>query len=228
MAEVTPEEEVGNEVHAQLIDAFGLETEAWATERVARVMEALNRVRLSCPEPGAAPRELVAEILWLQGMNAFTLPGHYVYLSRRLLERTGSDDSVAFALAHEAAHQDLGHVRLLTPMLSRFGKTMGTAIGAVVRLAERVVYSPEQERAADAYALDLSLAAGYRPDSGLTLFSILEQESLDLRDIEGVFGPDTPSKLWEKLRGYPSIHQRKDELIARLRREYGLSLSNSK
>jgi predicted Zn-dependent protease len=215
-----PEDEIGDEVHTQLMDAFGLETEAWATDRVTRVMEALNRVRLSCPEPGAAPRVLVAEILWLQGMYAFTLPGQYLYVSRRLLERASSDDPIAFVLAHEAAHQDLGHTRLLTPTLARFGKTLGTALGAVVRLAERIAYSPEQERAADAYALDLSLAAGYRPDSGLTLFSILEQETLDLGDVEGVFGPDTPSKLWEKLRGYPSIRQRKGNLTERLRREY--------
>jgi fermentation-respiration switch protein FrsA (DUF1100 family) len=212
------EDEIGDEVHAQLIDAFGLETEAWATERVTRVMETLNRVRLSCPEPGAAPRVLVAEILWLQGMHAFTLPGQYLYLSRRLLERASSDDPIAFVLAHEAAHQDLGHTRLLTPTLARFGKTLGT----VVRLAERIAYSPEQERAADAYALDLSLAAGYHPDSGLTLLSLLEQESLDLGDVEGVFGPDAPSKLWEKLRGYPSIRQRKENLTERLRREYDI------
>ena len=219
---MTPEEEIGEEVRVRLVEAFGLETEAWAIERVGRVMERLNAVRLACPEPGASPHALTAEILWLQEMSAFTLPGRNVYLSRRLLERASGDEAIAFILAHEAAHQDLGHTRLLTPALTRLGKTVGTALGAMLRYAERLVYSPEQERAADAYALDLCLAAGYAPAPCLELFALLESESLDSGDIDGVFGPDTPSKLWEKLRGYPSIRQRKGELAARLRREYGL------
>lgn len=215
------EDEIGEELHTRLMDAFGLETEAWAKERVQRTMARLNQVRIACVEPGACPHTLTAEILWLQEATAFTLPGRYLYLSRRLMERAATDEPVAFVLAHELAHHDLGHVRLLRPALERLGKTVGTAVGSLLRHAERLLYSPEQERAADAYALDLCLAAGYLPKPCLTLFEILEAESLDLGDVAGVFGLDTPSKLWEKLRGYPSLRDRHQALLTRLRTEYG-------
>ncbi|MBB6048767.1 M48 family metallopeptidase [Armatimonas rosea] len=215
------EDEIGEEVHAKLMEGFGLETEPWAQERVGRTMERLNRVRLACAQPGACSHALTAEILWLQEANAFTLPGRYLYITRRLLERAASDEPVAFVLAHELAHHDLGHVRLLRPALERLGKTVGTAIGGLLRHAERLLYSPEQERAADAYALDLCLAAGYAPASCLTLFEILEAELLDSGDVSGVFGLDSPSALWEKLRGYPSLRDRKTALQTHLRTEYG-------
>ena len=214
------EEEIGEELHRHLMEAFGLETESWAQERVQRTMARLNQVRRACTEPGACPHTLTAEILWLQEANAFALPGRYVYITRRLLERAATDEPIAFVLAHELAHHDLGHVRLLRPALERLGKTLGTAVGGLLRHAERLLYSPEQERAADAYALDLCLAAGYSPTPCLTLFELLEAEALDLGDITGVFGLDTPSKLWEKMRGYPSLQDRKDTLLRRLRTEY--------
>ena len=99
-----PNSEFGDWLHEELVSEYAGEIEAWAIERVRRVMARLNAER-----PDGAP--LVAEILWVPACNAFTTVGSYVYISRRLLERLPSDDATAFVLAHEIAHHDCGHLR---------------------------------------------------------------------------------------------------------------------
>src|SRR5437763_1297316 len=80
---------VGEWLHRMLIDAFGLETEAWAVERIRNAGRALQGKR--------APRSrLIPEILWMAETNAFTAPGRYIYITRELLQRADSDDQVAF------------------------------------------------------------------------------------------------------------------------------------
>src|SRR5436309_3427681 len=96
---------VGEWIHDQLMPDFGLETEAWAIERVRRVADRLNVAR-------SPNRALTAEILWIDVMTAFAVPGRYVYVGRELLQRCATDDPVAFTLAHEMAHHDLGHMDL--------------------------------------------------------------------------------------------------------------------
>jgi Zn-dependent protease with chaperone function len=100
-----PRIELAEWLHGERVREYAGETEAWATERVARVMARLNAERLD-----AEPKEAV--ILLLPRSRAFTTTGRYVYISRRLLERLPSDDEAAFVLAHEIAHHDCGHLAL--------------------------------------------------------------------------------------------------------------------
>jgi glycosyltransferase involved in cell wall biosynthesis len=81
------------------------EQEAWAVERVGRVNDRLQSGRLPA-------NRLIVEIPWLEEVTAFTAPGRYIYFSRRLYERCYTDEQVAFVIAHELAHHDLGHVNL--------------------------------------------------------------------------------------------------------------------
>lgn len=63
------------------------------------------------PAP-AAP--LVPIVLWSPLYGAWTLPGRYLYITSELQQTLQSDDAVAFVLAHEMAHHDLGHVAAAT------------------------------------------------------------------------------------------------------------------
>ena len=213
------EEEVGEKLHEELMEHFGHETEAWALERMARVSERLNQVRLRCPESGACLWALTTEILWLGQMTAFAVPGRYVYLSRGLLQRLEGDDPVALVIAHELAHHDLGHVRLLVPALSKLGRVPGSVLGGILQRAQSLVYGKERESAADAYGLHLCLAAGYDPYRCLTLLDILENESLDWRDLSGVFGGE--GGLAGRFASHPPLQERRRALKGVLA-EYGL------
>jgi len=46
-----------------------------------------------------------------QRHDAFTAPGRYIYVTGRLMEYCPGEASLAFTIAHELAHHDLGHLR---------------------------------------------------------------------------------------------------------------------
>ena len=170
--EPTEEEKAqdGGFMHRVLMDAYGVERERWALERVQRVERRLQRGRR------LMDRKRV-EILWIPECNAFTAPGPWVYISRRLLERCPDDDSLAMIVAHELAHHDLGH--LASPLGADW-----------LWLIQRLATSPEQEAEADAHGFNLCLAAGYHPERCLHAFDILEAHALDQGDRAGVYGPE--------------------------------------
>lgn len=225
-AEVADEESLGEWLHGELIASYGLETEEWARERVERVTERLHVLR-------TAGRQLRSEILWMQTMSAFTAPGGYLYVTRELLQRAASDEPVAFIVAHEMAHHDLGHARIFHGWLSRLRHLPSRLVAAaLLHGAGRWLMGPERELAADSYALDLCVASGYDGEKCLELFDILEAYTLDHRDLDMVYGPDaafapgdsrTVEWLaqartwgWQHARGYPCIRERKALLQAHL------------
>lgn len=227
---------LGEWLHGELMDAYGYETEAWAVDRVERISKRLHAERGSAPP-------LQAEILWVGAMNAFAAPGRYVYITRELLQRADGDEPIALVLAHEIAHHDLQHVQLLRGWLSRLPHAPSSLlVAALCRQLEKQLIGPERELAADSYALDMCLAAGYDGARCLGLFDNLEAHLLDHGDLDGVFGTDAAlarnqndhgvnrwleqARVWtdQHLRGYPPLRARKSALVARLR-GYGVPVS---
>jgi predicted Zn-dependent protease len=230
------EESVDEWLRKELIEEFGPEKEPvpWAQDQVSRIMKRLSAVR-----PLAAPK-IEAEVLWVREVTAFTVPGHYVYISRRLIERCASDDPVAFVLAHEIAHHDLGHLHGLDAIAAALPREIpGFATGraallVALALIERHVHGPEHEAAADARGLEMCVAAGYNGHHCLQLLDVLESDALDKGDLDGVFGLEdaidpahhgamawlTDAREWvhERLRGYLPIRERKARLREQLTR----------
>jgi predicted Zn-dependent protease len=223
----------------ELIEEFGPEKEPvpWAQDQVSRVMNRLSVVRAA-----GAPR-LEAQVLWVREVTAFTVPGHFIYISRRLIERCASDDPVAFVLAHEMAHHDLGHLHGLDTIAAAMPREIPAfahgraALVIALSLIERRVHGPEHEAAADARALEMCLAAAYNGDHCLQLFDVLESDAIDRGDLDGVYGLEdaidpasyaghgamawlTEAREWafERLRGYLPIRERKARLREHLRR----------
>jgi hypothetical protein len=208
--------EFGEWLHRELVEACGAETEPWVGEIIDRV---LGRLKPELPS-GAQPRVVV---LLVQRLTAFTAPGPYVYVSRRLLERCPADAAVAFLIAHEVAHHQLGHLDLFAGLASHLPRIGGAVlVAAAFQFLERRLYGPEKEAAADRRAMELCLASGYEGKHCLRLFEVLEDDSLDRGDLDGVFGPeaatdpdlqnDPAARAWvwvsERLRGYLPLRQR--------------------
>lgn len=216
----------GEWLHRALMEAVGVETEPWAREQVRRVERQLHVKR-------APAARLTPEVLWLPEATAFTAPGRYVYLSRELQQRAACDDPVAFVLAHEMAHHDLGHLDFFGGRWAALRHApAGVDVVLLMRAAEKLFMGPERESAADARALDLCLTAGYDGRRCLEAFEILEAYALDHHDLDMVFGPDEPlrdgaagvrrwveqAKVWgwQRLRGYPAIRERKSAVLERM------------
>lgn len=221
---------VGERLHAVLLRSYGLKARDFSHDCVDRAMAALNAVRI--PEP-----PMTGEVLWLSAPTAFTLPGQYCYVSRQFIERCRSDAPVAFALAHEIAHHDLGHLHHAEAW------AVSAAAYAPFRLAAlainglaRRVYSREMEFAADARALVHCRLAGFEPRQCLEAFDILAWHLLDHRDLDAVYGTDDEleldphlaanpldsayigSKLWltRHRRSHPAINDRRAALLAEI------------
>jgi Zn-dependent protease with chaperone function len=214
-----PRIEFAEWLHGELVRELAPEhEEAWAIDRVQRVQERLNRARV-----GKAP--LQTTILAINPPLAFTVPGHYVYIARRLLERLPTDDAAAFILAHEAAHHDLGHFDLFSGWTSVLPRTRSaTYVAILAAMFEHHAYGPARENDADAYGIALAMKAGYDGELAVQALAILEMLVLDLGDVSGVFGPENlldPTDpmhtstsyqvqrwVWTHLHGYHPLHER--------------------
>ena len=210
----------GDWLHAELADNVFLEKAGFMQEWCDRVAQQLQADR-------PAAEHLQIEIPWLTSFTAFTAPGRYVYISRRLLERLPHDHALAFVLAHEIAHHDLGHLNLFTGPFARHAARLRAGELAILffRMLQKRIYSPEWELDADRHALELCLRAGFDGQRGLRFFHIAEQWALDYGDLNAVYGlykesddelsPEasvlTKARIWlyQRQRGYLPIRDRR-------------------
>jgi predicted Zn-dependent protease len=178
--------ERGDTFHDLLKGYVVFDDSGWAHEIVHRVGGRLQA-------DVAAGERLEPEVVWLEEVTAFTLPGRHVYFTRGLLQRGLSEDAVAFVFAHELAHHRLGHVR------GWFADVPGAwLLGVLVRAAHFAFVSPEKEADADRWALERCVAAGYDRRRCLELFTALERAALDGGNVDGVFGGEDPEQLAEE------------------------------
>lgn len=146
----------GEWLFSGIAENIHLERNGFMPDRVRTASALLQRER-----PPAERYEAV--VPWMDSFTAFTAPGKYIYVGRRLLERCPHEDSAAFVIAHELAHHDLGHLAIFSGPFARRAATMTAPMMAVLffRMLQKRIYSPEWELAADRAAIDLCLRAGY-------------------------------------------------------------------
>src|SRR5205823_6424711 len=110
-------------------------------------------------------------------INAFALPGGYVFVTRRLLDFSRWDHAeLAFVLGHEMGHVVKRHAieRLMANALfggiaARLpvgGAVLRPHVAALLSTLLRQGYSREQELEADAFGARVAHAAGFDPVAG--------------------------------------------------------------
>jgi predicted Zn-dependent protease len=99
------------------------------------------------PEPGCTTEFLIGRG---RGLRAASSNGHRVVVSAEIIDFTHSDDELALVLAHEMAHNILGHNR----------EAAAQRIAGADRSGAR---SKDHEREADRWALYLAARAGFDP-----------------------------------------------------------------
>jgi hypothetical protein len=211
------EDAFGDWLHGQLLEWLGAEDDAFSEEMTSGVAGRLNACRDGRP--------LMVVPLYHGIPLAFTAPGRYVYVSRGLLHRAWWRDAVAFAVAHEIAHHDLGHTQLMGRGLTWLRKLPAAfAAHAFLAFFTRRLNGPEREAAADELGLRLCLEAGFDGPRCVELFDVLQAHCLDVGDSEIVWGPQldegTPGSFldgaknwaWQRVRGYPCLDERRQRL----------------
>lgn len=119
-------------------------------------------------------------------VNAFSIPGGFVYVYTGLLKRIDSPDELACIIGHEIAHicnRDAVHriekqILYSIPASILFGsgrqKAIQQAVDTVFTLS-MLKYSREQEIKADTQGITYAFNAGYNPEGMIWFFKKMEE-----------------------------------------------------
>jgi predicted Zn-dependent protease len=153
---------------------------------------------------GDGSRSFEFRVVQTADLNAFALPGGFVFVTDALLRLLADDrDALAFVVAHEMGHVLLRHPRdryMADLAFGVVGRRVPVA-GQVVREMLSKGYSRDQELEADREALRVMSAAGFPVDGGVRALEQLARHA-----------PGQPG-----LSEYLSTHPRLDQRIHALR-----------
>ncbi|MCB1739486.1 MAG: M48 family metalloprotease [Gammaproteobacteria bacterium] len=184
-----PEDDIrlGREQHPKLVEAFGGE---YQHPRLQGYVQSVGLQLAGHTEYQQFPYRFT--LLNSPIVNAFALPGGYVYITRGLLALASNEAEMAGVLAHELGHVNARHTaeRLSAQQATQFGLLLG-AIGArlaglpgqVVQLGRTIAalsiqsYSRQQEFEADTLGVRYMSRAGFEPDAMVTFLSTLREQS---------------------------------------------------
>jgi len=126
-------------------------------------------------------------------VNAFAVPGGYVYVTRGILALMNSEAELAVVLGHELGHVNARHSihRMSEQMLFQMGLAVGSTLnktfadlagiaGTGVQLLF-LKYSRDDERQTDQLGVEYSRKGGYNPGEMIPFFHSLEE----LGDLSG-------------------------------------------
>ena len=176
------EKNLGASVVQSIEKTLKLDTDVDVNERVGKILKKIVSV---CDR-----KDLVYTIRVIDDdmMNAFSLPGGYVYVYKGLIDNVDNDDQLAGVIGHEVAHVVAKHA--LKRLQAAYGATIleGAAVfsgqGALasgVDLAASSVFfvnSREDEFQSDRLGLKYMKLAGYDPNQmKIVLGKILKEQN---------------------------------------------------
>jgi len=189
------EVELGKRIVAEIEKEYRFITDPEVVERVNRIGQTLAEIsrqletKARWGQDGPAPFEYTFRIIDEKDVNAFSVPGGFIFINKGLLEFVSSDDELAGVIAHEIVHASHRHVMelikadnkvqqsVLLPALlvGVFGRMpaqdfAGVMAGAqLYRIARISSFSQEAEVDADLTALEYLRRSPYNP-VGLLVF----------------------------------------------------------
>jgi predicted Zn-dependent protease len=197
---MTPQDEVriGRQEHPRVLAEFGGEAkEPKARAYVQEIGQKMKAVSELAQQP------FTFTLLDSDMVNAFALPGGYVYVTRGLLALADDEAELAGVLGHEVGHVTARHTaqRYDRAMLGQLGAIaatiaggilageagaqLGQAVGGTLATAYVQGFSREQELEADRLGIRYLARAGYDPMAMASMLDALEAESRLRARLEG-------------------------------------------
>ncbi|WDR01421.1 M48 family metalloprotease [Devosia algicola] len=168
---------IGRREHPRTIAAYG----GVYSDRPAEIMIAriVGRLLSAADQPNT---QFTVTILDSAEVNAFALPGGYIYVTRGILALASDTSELAAVLAHEIAHVTLRHARARTErnrttglvdrvLSSVFGQDSQTE--AANRAKSMAAFSQNQELEADREGIKIAGKAGYDPHAAARFLGVM-------------------------------------------------------
>ena len=165
-----PEEDaIGAREHPRIVASYGgVYQDRQAEIVLARIV---GRLLAAADQPNA---NFTVTILDTPEVNAFALPGGYVYVTRGILALSSDTSELAAVLAHEIAHVTLKHARARTNRVRTseivdkvvsgvFGGDVETDQSSNRAKMSLAAFSQQQELSADKEGIMIAGRAGYDP-----------------------------------------------------------------
>jgi beta-barrel assembly-enhancing protease len=127
-------------------------------------------------------------------LNAFCVPGGYMYVYTGLIKYMKSEDELAGVMGHEMAHADRRHTT--DQMTKQYGLelmlsvALGNSKGTLTTIAENMLllkYSRDAEREADKYSVTYLCPTDYKADGFSNFFAALAADGQNGNKIDAFF-----------------------------------------
>ncbi len=215
------EMEIGRKEHPKILEEYG---GAYNDRALAAYVRGIGLGLAGVSETPKFPYTFT--ILNEEKVNAFALPGGYVYITRGLLALAGNEAEMAGVLAHEIGHVVARHTaeRYSRAVATNLGLTLLGALGSaagvpsgVGRLASfgaRAAlqgYSREQELEADMLAVRYLARSGYDPR---TMTGFLRKMQAHQKFVKSLEGKDGKGESFDIMSTHPRTSKRIERAIA--------------
>lgn len=143
-------------------------------------------------------------------INAFSLPGGYIYVYDGLVKFAQSDDELAGVLAHEICHASQRHLAYMQKEQAKLGAVQiplilasiltgsnaGLMAGSLVGTAVTNGWGVKAEESADNGGVQLMIATGYNPTAMITFMERLQMEQGTIEKVVdlGILRTHPPSR----------------------------------
>jgi beta-barrel assembly-enhancing protease len=125
-AEEKSEAEIGKKASEEVEKEYKVIKDAPDLPRLQAVVEAIR------PFTERPKQQYTLKIVDSGAINAFSLPGGYIYFTKGLVAAVESDDELAAVAGHEMAHVCLSHSRKLMARDDRYNKILGPLVLAAI------------------------------------------------------------------------------------------------
>ncbi len=206
-----------NNEHSQILENYG----GVYNNRKAQIMVA-NIASKLLVAAGQGNSKFTVTILDSAEVNAFALPGGYIYVTRGLLALANDSSELAAVLSHEIAHIILKHARarsertLASQIVDRVinnvlgGNSETDQMAARSRLS-LAAFSQSQELAADKEGIIIAGRAGYDPHAAARLLNsmrrfanLISKQNENLDDFLSSH-PSTPNRIEKAIKNARSF-----------------------